>query len=42
MGVQINVQVSCDSFVLITKIPTRITVNKIKITRTTLPDDVQG
>ena len=30
MGVQVNVQVSCDSFVLITKIPTRITVNKIK------------
>ena len=42
VGVQMNVQVSCDSFVLITKIPTKITVNKINITRTTLLDDVQG
>lgn len=42
MGVQMNVQVSCDFFVLITKIQTSITLNKIKITRTTLRDDVQS
>lgn len=42
LDAQMNLQAPRDFFVLITKIQTRITVSKIKLSRTTLRDDVQS